>query len=112
MILAPYNPAWAAEFAALRDVYATALGKLVLRVEHVGSTAVLGLLAKPILDIDIVMPGYDVFPDRRSPGKTRLHASWRSGHQRARGIQTAGQVRALHTNWQELDAASSLCVPC
>jgi GrpB-like predicted nucleotidyltransferase (UPF0157 family) len=63
MILAPYNPEWAAEFALLRDVYTRSLGKLVLRVEHVGSTAVPNLLAKPILDIDIVMPSYDVFPD-------------------------------------------------
>jgi GrpB-like predicted nucleotidyltransferase (UPF0157 family) len=63
MILAPYNPEWAAEFAALRDVYTAALGKLVLRVEHVGSTAVPDLLAKPILDIDIVIPGYEVLPE-------------------------------------------------
>jgi GrpB-like predicted nucleotidyltransferase (UPF0157 family) len=63
MILAPYNPEWPAEFAALRGVYTSSLGKLVLRVEHVGSTAVPGLRAKPILDIDIVMPSYEVFPD-------------------------------------------------
>ncbi len=63
LILARYNPEWAAEFAMLRDVYTSSLGKLVLRVEHVGSTAVPNLLAKPILDIDIVMPSYDVFPD-------------------------------------------------
>jgi GrpB-like predicted nucleotidyltransferase (UPF0157 family) len=63
MILAPYNPEWASEFAALRDVYASSLGRLILRVEHVGSTAVPNLRAKPILDIDLVMPSYDVFPD-------------------------------------------------
>jgi GrpB-like predicted nucleotidyltransferase (UPF0157 family) len=63
MILALHNPEWAAEFAALRDVYTSSLGKLILRVEHVGSTAVPNLLAKPILDIDIVMPAYDAFPD-------------------------------------------------
>ena len=63
MILAPYNPEWASEFAAVREVYASSLGRLVLRVEHVGSTAVPNLRAKPILDIDLVMRGYDVFPD-------------------------------------------------
>ena len=63
MILVPHNSEWAAEFAAIRDVYMNSLGKLILRIEHVGSTAVPDLLAKPILDIDIVMPGYDVFPD-------------------------------------------------
>jgi GrpB-like predicted nucleotidyltransferase (UPF0157 family) len=63
MILTPHNPQWAAEFTALRDVYTGSLGNLILRVEHVGSTAVPNLLAKPILDIDIVMPSYDVFPE-------------------------------------------------
>jgi len=63
MILAIYNPDWAAEFEALRDVYTSALGKLIVRVEHVGSTAVPNLMAKPILDIDIVMPSYEVFPE-------------------------------------------------
>lgn len=63
MILALHDPAWAAEFEALRDVYAGAFGKLIVRIEHVGSTAVPNLLAKPILDIDIVMPGYEVFPE-------------------------------------------------
>jgi GrpB-like predicted nucleotidyltransferase (UPF0157 family) len=63
MILEPYNPAWPAEFAALQNIYTSALGKLVSRVEHVGSTAVPDLRAKPILDIDIVMPSYEVFPD-------------------------------------------------
>jgi GrpB-like predicted nucleotidyltransferase (UPF0157 family) len=63
MILAPYNPDWASEFGALREVYAGSLGRLVLRIEHVGSTAVPLLRAKPILDIDLVMASYDVFPD-------------------------------------------------
>jgi GrpB-like predicted nucleotidyltransferase (UPF0157 family) len=62
MILTPYDPAWPGEFALLRDVYTSALGENVLRVEHVGSTAVPDLRAKPILDIDIVMADYGVFP--------------------------------------------------
>jgi GrpB-like predicted nucleotidyltransferase (UPF0157 family) len=63
VILALYNPEWPVEFSALRCVYMKSLGKLVLRVEHVGSTAVPNLRAKPILDIDIVMPSYEVFAD-------------------------------------------------
>jgi GrpB-like predicted nucleotidyltransferase (UPF0157 family) len=63
MILAPYNPEWPEEFAAIQSVYMDSLGKIVLRVEHVGSTAVPDLRAKPILDIDIVIPSYDLFPE-------------------------------------------------
>lgn len=62
MILAPHCQSWAAEFASLREVYLTALRTLVVRVEHVGSTAVPSLSAKPILDIDMVMRGYEDFP--------------------------------------------------
>ena len=62
MILSPYDPEWPREFAALRDVYAKALHGLIVIIEHVGSTAVLGLPAKPIIDIDLVMPDYSVFP--------------------------------------------------
>jgi GrpB-like predicted nucleotidyltransferase (UPF0157 family) len=63
MILEVHNPDWASEFDALREVYMGSLGKLVLGVEHIGSTAVPHLRAKPILDIDLVMPCYDLFPD-------------------------------------------------
>jgi len=62
MILAPFSPAWSDEFAELQSVYTTTLNDLILRVEHVGSTSVPDLMAKPILDIDIVMPDYAVFP--------------------------------------------------
>jgi GrpB-like predicted nucleotidyltransferase (UPF0157 family) len=61
-MLKPHDIRWSREFADLRAVYAEALGPLALRIEHVGSTAVPDLLAKPILDIDIVIPGYETFP--------------------------------------------------
>ncbi|MFJ9392434.1 GrpB family protein [Nocardioides sp. NPDC101246] len=53
-----YDPAWAARFVALREEYAAALsdaGVPVVAIEHVGSTAVPGLAAKPIIDCDIVV---------------------------------------------------------
>lgn len=52
-----YNPAWAAEFEAICAEIAAALGGLCVVVEHVGSTAVPGLWAKPIIDIDVVIKG-------------------------------------------------------
>ncbi len=62
MILSPHNPAWAVEFSALAAVLSAALSDRILRIEHIGSTAVPDLRAKPILDIDLVMPDYDIFP--------------------------------------------------
>jgi len=50
-----YDPAWPVIFDRLRERIATALGSLAVRIEHVGSTAVPGLAAKPIIDIDTVI---------------------------------------------------------
>ena len=51
--ISDYDPAWPARFdeeaAQLRD----ALGDIAVRVEHVGSTSVPGLAAKPVIDIQI-----------------------------------------------------------
>jgi GrpB-like predicted nucleotidyltransferase (UPF0157 family) len=49
-----YNPKWAHAFNALKEAYLKHLDP-TLRIEHVGSTAVPGLSAKPIIDIDIVV---------------------------------------------------------
>ena len=51
VIVAEYDPRWPARFARLRDQLAAALGPLAVRIEHVGSTAVPGLAAKPIIDL-------------------------------------------------------------
>ena len=50
-----YDPQWPRVFADLSAVIGRALGDLALRIEHVGSTAVPGLCAKPIIDIDVVI---------------------------------------------------------
>jgi GrpB-like predicted nucleotidyltransferase (UPF0157 family) len=53
LTIAPYNPAWPAMFDAEAASIRRALGGLALRVEHVGSTAVPGLAAKPIVDLQV-----------------------------------------------------------
>jgi GrpB-like predicted nucleotidyltransferase (UPF0157 family) len=51
--IAPYDPAWAAEFDRERQRIAAALGPLARRIDHNGSTSVPGLDAKPVIDIQI-----------------------------------------------------------
>jgi GrpB-like predicted nucleotidyltransferase (UPF0157 family) len=58
-----YDPRWPERFAALRAEYAAALadaGVPVVAIEHVGSTSVPGLAAKPVIDCDIVVAEEDV----------------------------------------------------
>lgn len=46
----------------MKEILSKSLGDLIIAIEHVGSTSVQGLAAKPILDVDIVIENYDVFP--------------------------------------------------
>lgn len=50
-----YNPMWKDQYEALKNVYSVYLGNSIQNIEHVGSTAVPNLAAKPILDIDLVI---------------------------------------------------------
>lgn len=50
-----YEPAWAATFDAESHKVREALGATVLRIEHIGSTAVPGLAAKPTVDLMVEM---------------------------------------------------------
>ncbi len=49
--LAPYDPAWPAQYEAEAAKIRAALGDRALALEHVGSTSIPGLSAKPIIDI-------------------------------------------------------------
>lgn len=51
--VAPYDERWSPRFRAWRDRLAAGLGPVAIRIEHVGSTAVVGLAAKPIVDIQV-----------------------------------------------------------
>jgi GrpB-like predicted nucleotidyltransferase (UPF0157 family) len=51
IVIADYNSAWPTMFEREREVVVGALGKLVLEIEHIGSTAIPGLPAKPIIDL-------------------------------------------------------------
>lgn len=50
-----YDPAWPLRFEREAEKIRAALGSVALRIEHVGSTAVPGLAAKPIIDILLVV---------------------------------------------------------
>ena len=58
-----YDPVWAEVFQSLRERLVVLLAGLDVGIEHVGSTAVPGLAAKPIVDIDAVVPSQEEIPD-------------------------------------------------
>ncbi len=91
--IAPYRPAWAAEFRQIAAVLRRGLGALALRIDHIGSTAVPGLPAKDIIDLQISVAaldkpldaalkalGYlrraDISHDHQPPGATAPPEHW------------------------------------
>jgi GrpB-like predicted nucleotidyltransferase (UPF0157 family) len=55
IIIEDYDPHWPEQFEVLRARIAPVLGPLAAAIEHIGSTAVPGLAAKPIIDIDVLL---------------------------------------------------------
>ena len=62
VIIEDYNEEWPIMFNELQDILRYNLGELASKIEHVGSTSVHGLAAKPIIDIDIVIESMVLLP--------------------------------------------------
>lgn len=61
VIVLPYQNSWKDDFEKIAQELRATLDKLAISIEHVGSTSVEGLAAKPIIDIDVVISSED-FP--------------------------------------------------
>lgn len=63
IVVSDYDPQWPRIFTELAEVIKATLGELALRIEHVGSTSVPGLAAKPTIDIDVVIESPGLLPE-------------------------------------------------
>lgn len=63
IVVLPYNEMWHEEFEKIKRELEPAIGKYCLAIEHVGSTSVAGLSAKPIIDLDVILPNYKYFEE-------------------------------------------------
>ena len=66
MLIQKYKVEWAKDFETIKGVLQGACGENVIRIEHIGSTSVPGLAAKPIIDIDIVYQSNEAFGSIKS----------------------------------------------
>jgi GrpB-like predicted nucleotidyltransferase (UPF0157 family) len=55
VVVVDYDPSWPGTFETLKSRVLPVVGTVALAVEHVGSTAVPGLAAKPIIDMDVIV---------------------------------------------------------
>ncbi|MBM6621119.1 GrpB family protein [Micrococcaceae bacterium RIT802] len=58
----PYSPRWPLQFDRLAAGLRSALAGVPAQIEHVGSTAVPGLAAKPIIDVDVIVAREQLVP--------------------------------------------------
>lgn len=61
VIVVPYDEAWKSAFEEIKKEIEGAIGGLIIGIEHVGSTSVEGLSAKPCIDIDVIISDYAIF---------------------------------------------------
>ena len=55
VVVLPYNKAWKTEFEQIKGELWDAIGDLIIGIEHIGSTSVEGMSAKPCIDLDVVI---------------------------------------------------------
>ena len=63
VIVLPYDKGWKSAFEAIKQEIAWVIGDLIMGIEHVGSTSVEGLSAKPCIDLDVIIRDYTVFDE-------------------------------------------------
>ena len=61
VVVVPYDEAWKNAFEEIKNEIEAEIGDLILGIEHIGSTSVEGLSAKPCIDIDVIIKDYSVF---------------------------------------------------
>ncbi|MGH3329283.1 MAG: GrpB family protein [Streptomycetales bacterium] len=61
----PYDVEWPLRFAWIRDDLARALGQFARRVDHIGSTAIPGMAARPAIDIQVSVDDLEAEEDYR-----------------------------------------------
>ena len=61
VIVVPYDEAWRVAFEEIKKEIEDAIGDLIVGIEHVGSTSVKGMYAKPCIDVDVIIKDYSEF---------------------------------------------------
>ena len=61
VVVVSYDEAWKNAFEEIKTEIEAEIGDLIIGIEHVGSTSVEGMSAKPCLDIDVIIKDYSVF---------------------------------------------------
>jgi len=67
VVVVDYDPTWPGRFRQLAEPMRAALGETARRIDHIGSTSVPGLAAKPVIDIQIAVAAFEPLDAFRRP---------------------------------------------
>jgi GrpB-like predicted nucleotidyltransferase (UPF0157 family) len=70
VVVLPYDFNWSHEFEKIKIFIEKELGDNIIGIEHVGSTSIEGLAAKPIIDLDVIIESYDNFEEVKAKLET------------------------------------------
>lgn len=103
--LVPYDPAWRRCYETERARLQAAIGNHVLDIQHVGSTSIPGMIAKPIIDIAVAVASFETAQVCIAPVE-RLGYAYRgeNGIPR-RHFFVRGERRTHHLHINELNSA-------
>ncbi|OIP65489.1 MAG: hypothetical protein COV32_03285 [Candidatus Yonathbacteria bacterium CG10_big_fil_rev_8_21_14_0_10_43_136] len=59
--LSDYDPNWVLKFASIKDLLIKVFGDKALKIEHVGSTSIPGMTAKPLIDVLVLVEKLEEF---------------------------------------------------
>lgn len=109
MLIQEYDPNWKTQFRTIKTIIQNVIGKNIINIEHIGSTAVQGLAAKPIIDMDIVYENVSYFPAIKQGLETLGY--YHNGNQ---GIpeREVFKRKTPHPNHPELDNISHHLYAC
>jgi tRNA threonylcarbamoyladenosine biosynthesis protein TsaE len=109
--LAEHDPAWSEQFEAEAEALRRALGSVAVQIEHVGSTSIPGIAAKPSIDIAVGATTLELPPDAVA-GLERLGyafaedelRSWEQRYRRGTGVPWEAIVHVVEWGGMHWDA--------
>lgn len=107
--LVPHDPDWADIYERAAADIRGALGSTALSVDHVGSTAIPGIVAKPVIDVEILVEAYDPeAPLSRSARVARIRV--RSPRRESRLLRGSFDETPFHVHVVEESSDSRMMI--
>lgn len=107
VVLSEHKPEWYQLFEEERANLATVLGTFALSIEHIGSTAIPGIKAKPILDLMVAIPTFDDWEQYKEPLSLLLYEfrrDFREDQQHILFVKGPEENRTHYLKLTELDS--------